>query len=118
MAASSIEIEADDDSAIGETWDDGTESLKSSLLEGLLDNGHIYHRYGKLRYNFPEDEAEQVRLNIQHHLFLLLLDGELHLAPLQEPKRVLDLGPHSPRYKIIPFVKYPKLDRISLATVA
>ena len=35
---------------------------------------------------------EQDRLDLQHHVITLLLNGELHLAPLESPKRILDLG--------------------------
>jgi len=39
------------------------------------------------------DEQEQERLDIHHHLIVLLLGGKLHLAPISStPHRVLDLG--------------------------
>jgi hypothetical protein len=30
--------------------------------------------------------------DIQHHLFLITLDGKLSLAPITEPRMVLDIG--------------------------
>lgn len=27
-----------------------------------------------------------------HHIYLMLLKGELHRAPVKDPKRVLDIG--------------------------
>lgn len=42
---------------------------------------------------FPNDDAEQERLDIIHHTYLLLLNGELHMAPIvPEPTRILDIG--------------------------
>jgi ubiquinone/menaquinone biosynthesis C-methylase UbiE len=32
------------------------------------------------------------QLDIAHHMFLILLNQKLHLAPIKEPKRILDLG--------------------------
>lgn len=31
-------------------------------------------------------------MDLENHLFCLLLGGKLHLAPLQSPQRILDLG--------------------------
>ena len=40
----------------------------------------------------PNDEGEQDRLDLYHHIFLLLLGGRLHSAPLENPQKVLDVG--------------------------
>ncbi|KAI9787829.1 MAG: hypothetical protein M1816_007396 [Peltula sp. TS41687] len=40
----------------------------------------------------PNDEREQDRLDLLHHLQLLILDGKLYLAPISNPGRVLDVG--------------------------
>lgn len=40
----------------------------------------------------PNDGVEQERLDLQHHSFKVYLDGKLHMAPLQNPRRVLDIG--------------------------
>ena len=40
----------------------------------------------------PNDEKEQDRLDLFHHLFLSLLGGRLWTAPLGNPHRVLDVG--------------------------
>lgn len=45
------------------------------------------------KYCIPNDESEVERLDLQHHMFLLTIDGVLHLAPLQENiHNVLDVG--------------------------
>ncbi|KAF4969864.1 hypothetical protein FZEAL_10146 [Fusarium zealandicum] len=47
-------------------------------------------------YNLPNDEIENERLDLQHHLFLLTFDNKLGLSPPNhaefKAKRVLDLG--------------------------
>ena len=40
----------------------------------------------------PNDDVEQERLDLTHHIFRMLLGGELHLAPIKNPERILDLG--------------------------
>lgn len=41
----------------------------------------------------PNDETEQDRLDMTHHLWGVRLNGELHLAPLPaNPQRVMDIG--------------------------
>ncbi len=44
------------------------------------------------KYSFPNDEQENDRLDLQHHLFLLTLDGKLFTAPIPKVNRVLDVG--------------------------
>lgn len=44
-------------------------------------------------YRIPNDESEQNRLDLLHHIVKLMLGGELLTAPLlSSPKRVLDVG--------------------------
>lgn len=44
-------------------------------------------------YYLPNDELELDRLDLQHHLFLLTLNGALHRAPLRRDiESVLDVG--------------------------
>jgi cyclopropane fatty-acyl-phospholipid synthase-like methyltransferase len=40
----------------------------------------------------PNDEREQDRLDLQHHLFRLVLDGDLTYSKVNEPQRILDVG--------------------------
>ncbi|KAF8536583.1 putative TAM domain methyltransferase [Trichophaea hybrida] len=40
----------------------------------------------------PTDEVEQDRLDMHHEILLLMLKGKLHLAPLKDPQRILDVG--------------------------
>ncbi|KAI9733995.1 MAG: hypothetical protein M1834_002652 [Cirrosporium novae-zelandiae] len=98
----------DTDSAITDLSEASTTtSVTSSILEYRRENGRyptcqypIYlddgfdaimaHR--ALEYLFPNDDTENDRLDLQHHIFLLTLDNKLHLAPLKNPQNVLDIG--------------------------
>jgi SAM-dependent methyltransferase len=40
----------------------------------------------------PNDEAEQDRLDLHHHVFRLVLGGQLFRAPICNPQRILDFG--------------------------
>jgi SAM-dependent methyltransferase len=41
----------------------------------------------------PNDEEEQDRLDLQHHIFRLSLDGALYIAPIpKDVQHVLDIG--------------------------
>ena len=40
----------------------------------------------------PNDEGEQDRLDLYHHMFLMVQGGKLYTAPLNKPHRVLDVG--------------------------
>ncbi|RDL34327.1 uncharacterized protein BP5553_07455 [Venustampulla echinocandica] len=83
---------SDTDSAIGTDIQSSTMSLRSSLYESIQENGRSYHKYKEGQYFLPNDDVEQDRLNLQHHLWTLTLDGRLHLAPVEDPQRVLDIG--------------------------
>ncbi|TQN68118.1 Secondary metabolism regulator LAE1 [Colletotrichum shisoi] len=98
-----IEIAADEDdgdnvSNIGSTVASSTTSVwSSSILDRRIENGGTYHRYKEGKYTMPNDETENDRLDLQHHLFRLTFEGRLgNNAPPIEPDakvgRVLDLG--------------------------
>jgi SAM-dependent methyltransferase len=72
-----------------------TESLSSSVLNYKYENGRRYHAYREGAYILPNDEAEQRRLDMLHHIYRMLAGGALYYAPFTEnnpPNRVLDLG--------------------------
>ncbi|KAH7129545.1 S-adenosyl-L-methionine-dependent methyltransferase [Dactylonectria estremocensis] len=73
-----------------------TESISSSILNYRRENGRTYHRYNDGKYNLPNNEVENERLDFQHHQWLLTLGDGLGLAPPNKSdsgvKRVLDLG--------------------------
>ncbi|KAI5845348.1 S-adenosyl-L-methionine-dependent methyltransferase [Tricharina praecox] len=74
-------------------YDSSTVSLSSSINEYIFENGRRYHAYfGREKNLLPTDETEQDRLDLHHEIFLEILAGELHKAPLNNPQRILDVG--------------------------
>ncbi|PYI28614.1 S-adenosyl-L-methionine-dependent methyltransferase [Aspergillus indologenus CBS 114.80] len=70
-----------------------TTSLASSVQDYSFENGRRYHAYREGEYPFPNDEAEQDRLDMVHYIFRMALQGKLYQAPLRGPvRRILDLG--------------------------
>lgn len=57
-----------------------------------LDYREIHGRRYCREYYMPNDEIEQLRLSLQHRVFLHLLAGEVTCVPLEDPRFVLDVG--------------------------
>ncbi|KAL0253000.1 AdoMet-homocysteine methyltransferase [Diplodia seriata] len=87
------------DSAIDSASD--MSSYTTSLLREVTDykyeNGRRYHAYREGAYVLPNDEQDQDRQDLLHHIRGLLLDGKLFRAPIEKastdgsgPRRVLD----------------------------
>ena len=75
-------------------WRAGSTSITESIIDYEFENGRRYHAYKAGHYPLPNDENELDRLDLQHHICTILLNGELCLAPLkpETTHRVLDLG--------------------------
>ena len=69
-----------------------TTSLASTAFDYQYENGRRYHSYKAGQYFAPNDEREQERLDLLHHVQSMVLGGELHKSPLREPQRILDIG--------------------------
>lgn len=69
-----------------------SQSVSSSVFEFIHEHGHRYHR--KPDALLPNDEAEQDRLDLQHHIFRMLLDGGLTHTALADDKalEIVDIG--------------------------
>lgn len=96
IAAEQPAIEVDNDSDSSYTRSTGitdTESLRSSILSYKWENGRRYHAYQDGSYWAPNDDRQQEAEDLMHEVYKIILDGELHEAPINEnPQRVLDLG--------------------------
>ncbi|GIZ44753.1 hypothetical protein CKM354_000794300 [Cercospora kikuchii] len=89
----SLEVdELDSDSAIGSDAESQTASLSESIYNYRREHGRTYHAYKDGKYIFPNDEREADRLDLQHHLLRITYANKLFFAPLQNPKRCLDVG--------------------------
>jgi SAM-dependent methyltransferase len=69
-------------------------SISSSIRKYKYENGRRYHAFRDGEYLMPNDEEEQDRMDLLHHIFLLILGGELFVSPINRKnlQRVLDLG--------------------------
>jgi len=93
--AGGVDIEVDDDSesSYESGYSSETTSATSSIFSFTYANGRRYHadRFGDI-YFMPNDDVEQDRLDLVHHMFLSQLGGMLYKAPLEKAQRVLDVG--------------------------
>ncbi|KAK0383802.1 hypothetical protein NLU13_9713 [Sarocladium strictum] len=89
-----IVVDDDNDSALGETWDDDdTKSLSSSVMKYKWEHGRRYHAYQDGSYWGPNDQRQLDAEDFVHSMFLTILDGRLYLAPIRkDPHAVLDVG--------------------------
>ncbi|KAK6855021.1 methyltransferase [Apiospora arundinis] len=60
--------------------------------EVFFENGRTYQAYRADAYYFPNDPQEQDRLDFQHEVYKIMMGGRLYVAPIRNPRNVLDLG--------------------------
>jgi SAM-dependent methyltransferase len=78
---------------LGDTTSSYTASLLSDVKNFAYENGRRYHSYRQGMYVLPNDEPEQDRQDLLHHVRNLVLHGQLFRAPLSENiQRILDIG--------------------------
>jgi len=68
--------------------------MRSDVEDYYWENGRRYHAMGGGRYLLPNDDTELDREDMKHHMWTLVLEGELHLAPFRDshPQKILDVG--------------------------
>ncbi|KAL1983201.1 hypothetical protein VTN96DRAFT_375 [Rasamsonia emersonii] len=99
------------DSAYGEENESYTTSLKSSITNYRYENGRRYHAPTDKSYFLPNDDIENDRLDLFHHILTMRCGGELHLAPIgSNPQRILDLGTGTGIWAIDMGDKYPSAE--------
>ena len=85
----------DDDSDYASALDSYPSTLLSSDVHtGFRSaNGRRYVSRRQVEYMIPHDEEEEVRMDLQHHFWGLVLDGGLFRSPIgEEPEKILDVG--------------------------
>ncbi|KJK64015.1 Methyltransferase domain protein [Aspergillus parasiticus SU-1] len=76
-----------------DTSSEASTSLRSTVLAYEFRHGRRYHSNHAGNYHFPNDEVEQERLDMVHHIYYRLLHNRLFLAPIDlVGKRILDIG--------------------------
>ncbi|KAH7379819.1 S-adenosyl-L-methionine-dependent methyltransferase [Cadophora sp. MPI-SDFR-AT-0126] len=104
-AQTAVDIDTDNerfetDSAIGSDTDaNSMASLVSSVLNYKYENGRTYHAYRDWQGKIPQKPREtnltipQDRLDLVHHVWKLILGGEIYRAPISKNiQHVLDVG--------------------------
>ncbi|EGE84035.2 hypothetical protein BDDG_06980 [Blastomyces dermatitidis ATCC 18188] len=96
-ADSVVEVDDADDAGFAYGDDDSDSAVSASITSSIVNyeyaNGRRYAGYRRGEYLLPNDETEQDRLDLLHHVFLLLNDGKLLRAPISPiPQRALDIG--------------------------
>ncbi|KAH7336593.1 hypothetical protein BKA65DRAFT_553234 [Rhexocercosporidium sp. MPI-PUGE-AT-0058] len=73
---------SESDSAYAKSLQTFTTSIGESVFNYKYENGRRYHAFHDGEYPLPNDEKEQERLDLLHHIFKLMLGGALYVAPL------------------------------------
>ncbi|KAF3391089.1 Secondary metabolism regulator LAE1 [Talaromyces pinophilus] len=83
-----------DGSTSKESFNDNlsTNVLASPLQAYKYENNRRYHAYREGSYWGPNDEQDAYHQRVAHHLFTLVLQDRLYLAPIAQPRHVLDVG--------------------------
>ncbi|KAL4900133.1 hypothetical protein BDW74DRAFT_188678 [Aspergillus multicolor] len=82
----------DTDSVFSDDYNSELTSLRSSIVDYRYENGRRYHAYRAGAYWGPNDEKAQDHLDFGHHVYALVLGGQLYLAPIPDVQKVLDVG--------------------------
>jgi SAM-dependent methyltransferase len=92
-------IEAENSEAYLSAGDSGyhdtvcsTQTLRSSVYAYEQENGRTYHSFHAGKYDVPNDEAEQARMELHYHNLRLSMGNKLFHAPVASPLAVLDVG--------------------------
>ncbi|KAI1122856.1 hypothetical protein F5Y10DRAFT_64942 [Nemania abortiva] len=79
--------------SVDRSWEDAepadsTRSITDLDVDYVVENGRRYCG----SYYMPNDEDEQVRLQLLNQVYLKVFDGELTTVPLECPTSILDIG--------------------------
>jgi hypothetical protein len=82
----------EDEGVYSDAASSSSTSVSSSVRDYVFENNRRYHKYQEGRYLLPNDEPEQEREDMKHAMIVSVCDGQLHLAPVSDPQRILDIG--------------------------
>lgn len=73
-------------------YDPDTRSLGDSILDYPVHFDRRYHKFKEGSYPFPNDKQEQHRMEFQHLCLRAAHNNQLFFAPINNPRKVLDVG--------------------------
>ncbi|KAI1335744.1 hypothetical protein F5Y15DRAFT_408988 [Xylariaceae sp. FL0016] len=85
---------------------DSTRSITDLDLDYVIENGRRYCG----SYYMPNDEDEQVRLQLINQVYLKAFEGELTSIPLECPTHILDIGTAAGEWAIDMAEAYPECE--------
>ncbi|KAJ5938939.1 hypothetical protein N7466_002073 [Penicillium verhagenii] len=117
-----IQVDTSDDDSLFDSQSlvDSNLSFASSVTDYCYENGRRYHAYRHGQYPIPNDQEEQERLGLVHHLFKLITGGDLYRAPIRPrddrptppPRRILDIGTGTAEWAIEMAEDFPNAEII------
>lgn len=107
-----VELRAEDDdihdSGVEDAASFQSTSMASSVLNYTYENGRRYHAYHAGSYPLPNDETEQDRMDLLHHIWRTMQRGELLQKKPVTPQRILDVGTGTGLWAIDIADEYPE----------
>ncbi|KAI1423784.1 hypothetical protein F5Y12DRAFT_506285 [Xylaria sp. FL1777] len=97
--------------SVDRSWEDAetldsTRSITDLDIDYVVENGRRYCG----PYYMPNDEDEQVRLQLLNQVYLKIFDGELTTVPLECPTAILDIGTAVGEWAIDMAETYPECE--------
>ena len=91
---------------------DDTDTLASFITDYRYENGRRYHSFRDGAYWGPNDDRQNELVDLAHHMYLITLDGNLHLAPIGNGVKgnvheILDIGTGTGIWAIDTADEYP-----------
>ncbi|KAI3336750.1 S-adenosyl-L-methionine-dependent methyltransferase [Xylariaceae sp. AK1471] len=97
--------------SVDRSWEDAetldsTRSITDLDVDYVIENGRRYCG----PYYMPNDDDEQVRLQLLNQVYLKIFDGELTTVPLECPTHILDIGTAVGEWAIDMAETYPECE--------
>ncbi|KAF1988303.1 putative TAM domain methyltransferase [Aulographum hederae CBS 113979] len=87
-----------------------TRSLRESVMDYIKENGRTYHAYQAGSYLMPNDTLESERLDMQYYILKVLFGSRDIFAPLNNPKKILDVGTGTGKWAVEIAAQYPNAE--------
>ncbi|KAI5863099.1 S-adenosyl-L-methionine-dependent methyltransferase [Durotheca rogersii] len=100
------EEDEEEDAAMEDQTINSTRSINEMDIDYVMEHGRRYCG----SYYMPNDDDEQVRLQLINQVYLKAFDGELTSVPLEAPTHILDIGTAVGDWAIDMAERYPECE--------